>query len=145
MTLNEAIAKHALAIDGSISEAKADAENIIRKQMEKEGCCREFAEATFIEDIEDLDLGEIEEYTKNAKKVAKLYAKAEPKETKVKRVREHKENPDKLEIIQTLDDALCDLVDNVVVSNKERSIDFEYNGVEYSVTLTAHRKPKAKA
>lgn len=56
--------------------------------------------------------------------------------------RERKANPDKQEIIQTIDDALCDLVDNVTVINKERQIDFEYNGTHYSVTLTAHRPPK---
>ena len=58
--------------------------------------------------------------------------------------RERKPNADKQEIIQTIDDALCDLVDNVTVSNKERQIDFEFNGVQYSVTLTAHRPPKKK-
>lgn len=58
--------------------------------------------------------------------------------------RERKPNADKQEIIQTLDEALCDLVDNVTVSNKERTIDFEYNGVHYSVNLIAHRPPKEK-
>ena len=58
--------------------------------------------------------------------------------------RERKPNADKQEIIQTIDEALCDLVDNVTVSNKERQIDFEFNGVQYSVTLTAHRPPKKK-
>jgi hypothetical protein len=58
--------------------------------------------------------------------------------------RERKENPDKREIIQTLDEALTDLVDNVTVANPERQIDFEYNGVHYSVVLTAHRPPKTK-
>lgn len=58
--------------------------------------------------------------------------------------RERKPNADKQEIIQTLDEALCDLVDNVTVSNKERTIDFEYNGVQYSINLIAHRPPKEK-
>lgn len=58
--------------------------------------------------------------------------------------RERKPNEAKQEIIQTIDEALCDLVDNVTVSNKERQIDFEFNGVKYSVTLTAHRPPKKK-
>ena len=59
------------------------------------------------------------------------------------RKRERKENPDKREIVQVLDEALTDLVDNVTVANPERQIDFEYNGVHYSVTLTAHRPKKA--
>ena len=54
--------------------------------------------------------------------------------------RERKANPDKREIIQTLDDALCCLVDNVVVTNPERQIDFEWNGVRYRVVLSAPRK-----
>ena len=58
--------------------------------------------------------------------------------------RERKPNADKQEIIQTIDEALCNLVDNVAISNKERQIDFEFNGVQYSVTLTAHRPPKKK-
>ena len=59
------------------------------------------------------------------------------------RKRERKENPDKREIVQVLDEALTDLVDNVTVANPEQQIDFEYNGVHYSVTLTAHRPKKA--
>ena len=58
--------------------------------------------------------------------------------------RERKPNEDKREIVQTLNEALTDLVDNVVVTNIERQVDFCYNGVNYSVTLTAHRPPKAK-
>lgn len=64
----------------------------------------------------------------------------EKRKTPVKR--ERKPNADKQEIIQTLDEALCDLVDNVTVVNKERTIDFEYNGVHYSINLIAHRPPK---
>lgn len=56
--------------------------------------------------------------------------------------RERKPNEDKREIIQTLDTALRNLVDNVTVSNIERQVDFEYNGTHYSVTLTAHRPAK---
>ena len=59
--------------------------------------------------------------------------------------RERKPNADKREIIQTLDEALTDLVDNVVVINTERQIDFCYNDINYSVTLTAHRALKPKA
>lgn len=59
------------------------------------------------------------------------------------RKRERKENPDKREIVQVLDEALTDLVDDVVVVNPERQIDFVFNGVHYSATLTAHRPKKA--
>ena len=59
--------------------------------------------------------------------------------------RERKPNADKREIIQVLDEALTDLVDNVTVNNPERQIDFIYNNKSYSVTLTEHRAPKPKA
>ena len=51
--------------------------------------------------------------------------------------REKKVNPDKREIIQVLDDALCNLVDNVEdITNTEREIIFWYNDVKYKLTLS---------
>lgn len=58
-----------------------------------------------------------------------------------RRVRQRKPDNDKREIIQTLDDALCDLVDNVIVINPEREIQIEFNGALYKVTLS---KPRTK-
>lgn len=54
--------------------------------------------------------------------------------------RERKPNLAKREIIQTLDDALCDIADNVTVTNVERQIDFELDGVRYRIVLSAPRK-----
>lgn len=53
--------------------------------------------------------------------------------------RERKADNDKREIIQTLDDALCDLVDNVEVTNPEREILFTYNEKKYKIVLSAPR------
>ena len=53
--------------------------------------------------------------------------------------RPRKTDEDKREIISTLDDALCDLVDNVIVTNPERQLDFEYNGRKFRLTLSAPR------
>ena len=53
--------------------------------------------------------------------------------------RERKTDNDKREIIQTLDDALCDLVDNVEVINPEREILFTYNEKKYKIVLSAPR------
>ena len=54
--------------------------------------------------------------------------------------REKKVNPDKREIIQVLDDALCNLVDNVEeITNPEREIIFWYNDVKYKLTLSGPR------
>ena len=54
--------------------------------------------------------------------------------------RERKPNEAKREIIQVLDEALCDLVDDVTVTNPERQIDFIYNDVKYRIILSAPRK-----
>lgn len=56
--------------------------------------------------------------------------------------RERKPNTAKREIISVLDDALCDIADNVTVTNIERQIDFELDGVRYRVVLSAPRKAK---
>ena len=53
--------------------------------------------------------------------------------------RERKADDDKREIIQTLDDALCDLVDDVTVVNPEREILFTYNEKKYKIVLSAPR------
>ena len=53
--------------------------------------------------------------------------------------RERKADDDKREIIQTLDDALCDLVDDVTVVNPEREILFTYNDKKYKIVLSAPR------
>lgn len=53
--------------------------------------------------------------------------------------RERKADNDKREIIQTLDDALCDLVDDVEIVNPEREILFTYNDKKYKIVLSAPR------
>ena len=64
---------------------------------------------------------------------------AEYKKTE-RKPRERKINADKREIIQILDDALCNLADNVVVRNAEKYIDFYYNDKSYTINLVEHRK-----
>ena len=65
--------------------------------------------------------------------------------------RERKPNEDKREIISTIAQNLMRVYgpegekpEGVEVVNVERQIDFLYRGTHYSVTLTAHRPPKAK-
>lgn len=53
--------------------------------------------------------------------------------------RPKKVDADKTEIISVLDDALCDLVDNVEVINPEREIIFYFNGRKFKITLSAPR------
>lgn len=111
----------------------------------KVGCAANRDEAIQIlreDDDESFVTDEMREAEKRAKAIRKNARAVNAYGKEVKR--ERKPNEDKREIIQTLDEALCDLVDNVTVVNEERTIDFEYNGVHYSVTLTAHRAPKDK-
>lgn len=65
--------------------------------------------------------------------------------------RERKPNEDKREIIDTVAQNLARIYgpdgekpEGITVTNVERQIDFLYRGVNYSITLTAHRPPKTK-
>lgn len=52
-------------------------------------------------------------------------------------------DPDKLFVIQALDDCLCDIADNVQERKNESEIHFLYNDNSYTVKLIKHR-PKKK-
>lgn len=54
--------------------------------------------------------------------------------------RERKPNEAKRELVQAIAEALTAYGSEVV--NPERQVDFTWQGVAYSVTLTAHRPPK---
>ena len=54
--------------------------------------------------------------------------------------RERKPNEAKRELVQAIAAALADY--GASVTNPERQVDFTWQGVAYSVTLTAHRPPK---
>lgn len=142
LTLAQAIAIYAQLMDVSPTEAKEDAEHMIAQYMKKNGWSREFAEATWIEEQADADIDEILMYEKQAKAngTAKIVASGEKTKRKP-RVR--KENSTKRALIEML---LASISENyeASVTNPERQIDFTVEGVQYSVTLTAHRPPKEK-
>lgn len=142
-----ALTIHAKLLGLSKAEAKEDAESIIKNMMEQEHMTREFAEATFIEETEDANPEELAQMEANAKKNGALKVGARAVNAYGQKVkRERKPNADKREIISALDETLCGLADNVqeVKPEEEHKIDFELNGVKYTVTLTAHRPPKVK-
>lgn len=60
---------------------------------------------------------------------------------KGKRTVERKPDNDKRYLIDLLYKAFGEF-DGVNVTNIERQVDFNYNGFEYSITLTKHRKAK---
>ena len=61
------------------------------------------------------------------------------KATRKQTIKPKKVDADKAEIISVLDDALCDLVDNVEVINPEREILFYFNERKFKITLSAPR------
>lgn len=146
MELKDAIAIHAKLLDISLTEAKKDAESIIQGMMKDEKCSREFAESTFIEDIEDANPNEIKEMEINAKKNGTLKIGARLNAENKKGKRERKPNNSKRLLIQSLVKAI-ESVTNATLSiaeTEEHKIDFTYDAVEYTVSLTAHRVKKEK-
>lgn len=95
-----------------------------------------------IEDDKRIDRGEdLFPLTTEQKQAEKKMRQADRQPTAYKFTkRERKPNEAKREIIQILDEALTDIADDVVVTNIERQIDFELDGVRYRVVLSAPRK-----
>ena len=118
-------------------------ETLIEKNMRALGITRKEAEE-LVEDDEAVDRGEempwdlTAEQMKNARKAANATTrKASTTPTK----RTKKDNPDKKYLIDALFRGLPkDEIENLKIVNDERSFDFTYNGINYSVSLTAHRK-----
>lgn len=118
-------------------------EREIQGYMKNLGISREEAEQLWDDDNSDYESDEMREMAENAKKngLLKVNARETVDPNGKKRVRERKPNEDKRLLIDCLQDALKDF-DNCEVVNPERQVDFVLNDVHYSVTLTAHRKPK---
>ena len=118
-------------------------ETLIEKNMRALGISRKEAEE-LVDDDEAVDRGEempwdlTAEQMKNARKAANATTrKASTTPTK----RTKKDNPDKKYLIANLVHGIpTDEIENLKIVNDERSLDFTYNGVNYSVSLTAHRK-----
>lgn len=146
MNLQEAIAVHAKLLDLSLSEAKKDAESIILGMMKDEKCSRTFAEATFIEDIEDANPDEIKAMEQKAKQNGTLKIGARLCAENKKGKRERKPNNDKRLLIQSLAKAIESTTNSAlqVAETEEHKIDFTFGTVEYTVSLTAHRTKKEK-
>lgn len=150
MEFKEAIKAYAKMMGVSESEAKQDAEAIIKMWMTTEGMTREFAEASWVEEQEDADPELLKEMEKKAKAsgATKVKAKRAPNYSlEGQKKRERKPNEEKRDIITWIFDLFQTLqTDNMVHSvenvNIERQIDFKIGENHYSLTLTCHRKPK---
>ena len=119
-------------------------EELVLKNMRALGITRKEAEE-LVEDDEAVDRGEAmpwdltDEQMKNARKAANATTR-KTSGTPTKRTK--KENPDKQAIITCLQEALARMegVDGLTCTNAERTLDFTFNDVNYTISLTAHRK-----
>lgn len=119
-------------------------EKLIEKHMRTLKCTREEA-IQLIKDDEDVDRGIAKpwdltpEQIKNQRKLANVSTRKRTGETKP---RTKKENPDKKYILACLFAGIekTGEMEKLIITNDERSFDFTFNGVNYSVSLTAHRK-----
>ena len=145
MDFKEAVKKYALAYKVSEKEAREDAERLIASMMKNDGYTREFAEATYIEDQEDLDVAELDRMEKQAKEsgATKVKAKRAPNYSlEGQKKRERKPNAAKRDIIEIFGETAKNSFENVEIVNVERQIDFTIGENHYSLTITCHRKPK---
>lgn len=112
---------------------------MVEKLMKKLGCTE--AEALeIIEADKAIDKGaNLFELTAEQEKASKQARQADSKPRSKPTAREKKVDADKLEIIQCIDDALCDLVDNVEVVNPERELLFWFNERKYKIVLSCPR------
>lgn len=142
--MRSAIKFYAKAMHMSEQEAKEDAEGAIKLYMKDNPTwTREFAEASWIEETMDIDAAEMDEVEKQAKEnKPKLHARSAQYDGQ-KAKHERKPNDVKRELVNMLAAAIRDNDIDVNIVNIERQIDFVVDGVSYSVTLTAHRPPKA--
>jgi hypothetical protein len=78
--------------------------------------------------------------TEAEEKASKEARRAEQdKATRKQTAKPKKVDAEKLEIMQVIDDALCDLVDNVEVINPGRELVCHFNGRKFKITLSAPR------
>ena len=120
-------------------------EQVINKQvvhLMKTLGCSEAEAIQIIKDDEAIDNGKkLFELSDEQKKVAKAMTSAGGGKHKEHKPREKKVDADKRDLMDAIDEALCDTADNVErVSDSE--IKITYNDFEYTIKLIKHRKEK---
>ena len=120
-------------------------EERVVKYMRAFKCSREEAEQ-MVRDDDIIDKGgkcdwEVE-LTPEQKKAQRAARRADRPVTAEKKTRTRAENPDKRAIVDGIRELVTDwdYVTDVVVTNVEREITFNYNGTAYKITLSAPRK-----
>lgn len=107
--------------------------------------CTEEEAKSVIEYDQKIDkMGTIKEYendlTPEQKKIAKKYRQADRKIGESNSKREKKSDDIKQEIINVIAEALSKDYGDIVITNKERQIDFKIDDRKFRITLSAPRK-----
>lgn len=116
----------------------------VQTLMNKLDCSRQEAIEVLQEDYE-VDRMSMKEVSADLTDEQKKAVKANTKTGFKKRApvkRERKIDPDKLALIQIIDNALRGVADSVQDRKNETDLHFAYKDNEYSVKLTKHRPPK---
>ena len=118
-------------------------EKLIATHMRTLKCSREDA-IQLIKDDAETDRGIAHEWdlTGEQLKVSKQARRADSKKHTATTPRQRKRDLAQETLIETVWLALKDGGVPAVISNAERTIDFELNGISYTFTLTAHRAKK---
>jgi ParB-like chromosome segregation protein Spo0J len=115
-------------------------EQEIQKHIAVLGITREQAEQLWLEDNTDYVNEEMAEMEQKAKANRRYEVSDKPR---AKAKREPKIDEDKVKIINFLMQALADGdVSQLEVKNPQREVAFQFNGADYSLTLTKHKPPK---
>lgn len=118
-------------------------EKKIAQFMKSLGLTREEAIALIEEDkrIDKMTIAEINaEYTAEEKQVIKEMTTAGRKVADTPVKRERKADDDKGSLMAILQNALADSTENLIVTNAEREMTFDFNGRKFKLTLSAPRK-----
>jgi len=117
-------------------------EQTIKNYMDKLHISYEEAEQLFLDDENDVSV----ELTADQKKAVKEMTQADRKKETTPRKRERKPDEEKRFLIAVFVDCLMngyvDGVEEILVKNIEREIEFTYNGNTYRLTLMKPRKEK---
>lgn len=115
-------------------------EKTIQKYMKNLGLTRQEALEMWQDEQDD----NLPDLTPEQAKVAKQMARADRKEETKKRGNPHKPDADKRSLIASLAEFLTTLADDnsIEVTNIERELEFNFNGIHYRLTLAKPRKEK---
>jgi len=115
-------------------------EKAIQNYMKSLDISREEAEQLWEDDHNDYESDEMKEWARKAKENVKRYEQSEKKRAKT--TRERKVDETKGQILAEVKPVLENMGATVLEVKTETEIKFAFNGEDYTIKLTKHRKPK---